>query len=184
LFRKIRENIGKTILKQRLRNHKRSKNIFNFTNSQKVGVLFKTDSFTDFEYVRKFLQYLTENENKVIALCYVNSKRIPDYYLLKKGFNYFSRNDLTVFFIPDNPVVDDFINMPFDILINLSLFYCLPVHYITSLSKAKFKIGPFIENHDDCYDFMIDIQKDRTIKNLIDNIKHYIPVITGAEVYE
>mgnify|MGYP001243192878 FL=1 len=87
----IREKIGHMILRKKIRMRKRSKKICNFDTAQNIGVIFKTDSQSDFELVKRFLQFLSDHNNKVFALCFVDSKKVPDFYLLRKGFNFFSR---------------------------------------------------------------------------------------------
>lgn len=167
-------------MSRRLRNRKRKKVMFNFETSQSIGVVFKTDNQADFELVKKFLHFLNEQDNKVIALCFVDSKKVPDFYLLRKGFNFFSRSDLNFFFIPKTHFINDFIEKPFDILIDLSIDSNFPLHYISSLSKAKFKIGKLFSNKNS-FDLMIDISRNNSVGALIEQIKHYIPVVCVSE---
>jgi hypothetical protein len=179
LFKSIRLKIGNSILCRRLRNRERKKGIFNFETSKNIGVIFKTDIQSDFELVKRFLQFLTEQDNKVVAICFVDSKKVPDYYLLRKGFNFFSRGELSFFFIPKSQFILDFIERPFDILIDLSIDSNFPLNYISYLSKAKFKIGKQKKQQDQ-FDVMIDTTKDNTVEALITQIKHYVPVLCSA----
>ena len=126
--------------------------------------------------MKRFLHFLSDQNNKVVALCFVDFKKVPDYYLLRKGFNFFSRKDLNLYFLPQTSFINDFIEKPFDILIDLSTNYNFPLHYICSLSKAKYKIGrqqPLYTN----FDLMIDISKENNVEALIENIKYYVPVL-------
>lgn len=153
--------------------------MFSFETSKIVGVVFKTDTQSDFELVKRFLHFLSDQDNKVVALCFVDNKKVPDYYLLRKGFNFFSRNDLNFFFIPKTNFIADFIEKPIDMLIDLSIDDNFPLNYISSLSNAKFKIGKF-QKERNCFDVMIDNKKDNSVETLIKHIKHYIPVLYGA----
>lgn len=152
-----------------------------FHSARVIGVLFKTNNFDDFQLVKNFLHYLKELDNKIIALCYIDSKKIPDYYLLVKGFNFFTRKSVNFFYIPRHEVVNDFIEQPLDMLIDLTTEDVFTVKYIGVLSKAKFKIGMRQRRLEKYYDLMIDTEKDRSIVNLIENIKHYIPIFAGSE---
>lgn len=181
LFKSIRQKTGSAILKRKLKNRKRNKSIFNFETSQLIGVVFKTDNQSDFEFVKKFLQFLAEQNNKVVALCYVDAKKVPDYYLLRKGFNFFSRNDLNFFFLPKTQSIVDFVERPFDILIDLSTDNNFPLNFISSLSKAKLKIGK-LQRSRNCFDVMIDTSKNNNVQSLIEQIKHYVPVLSGSLV--
>jgi hypothetical protein len=181
LFKSIRRKIGNSILQKRLRNRRREKSISNFETSKLIGVVFKTDSQSDFEIVKRFLHFLSELDNKVVALCFIDSNKVPDYYLLRKGYNFFSKRDLNLFFLPKTYFILDFIEKPFDILINLCTDNSFPLTYITGLSKAKLKIGKFWEDQN-LFDVMIDIKKDNSVNYLIEHIKHYVPVLSGATV--
>ena len=166
-------------MRRRLRNRKRAKSMYSFESSKVIGVVFKTDTQSDFELVKRFLQFLNEQDNKVVALCYIDSKKVPDYYLLRKGFNFFSRGDLNLFFMPQTNFILDFMEKPFDMLIDLSTDNNFPLHYISSLSKAKFKIGKQQKTRN-CFDVMIDTSKQNSVESLIAQIKHYVPVLCGA----
>ena len=125
------------------------------------------------------MYFLSEQNCKVVALCFVDTKKVPDYYLLRKGFNFFSRGDLNFFFLPKNHTILDFIEKPFDMLIDLSIDGNFPLYYISSLSKAKFKIGKLFQNRN-CFDVMLDTTKNNSVEYLIEHIKHYIPVLSGV----
>jgi hypothetical protein len=178
LFKSIRKKIGKSILKRKLKNFRREKQLYSFGTSQIVGVLFKTNTQGDFEIVKKFLHFLSEQDNKVVALCFVDYKKVPDYYFLRKGFNFFSRSDLSTFLLPKTQFIVDFISKPFDILIDLSTEENFPLTYISSLSQAKLKVGK-LHNGNNNFDVMIDTSKDNSVQSLIEQIKHYIPVLCG-----
>ena len=179
VFKSLRQKIGNSILRRKLKTRKRVKSVFSFESSKTIGVVFKTDTQSDFELVKRFLHFLTEQDNKVVALCFVDSKKVPDYYLLRKGFNFFSRADLSFFFVPKTQFIIDFIDKPIDMLIDLSTDNNFPFQYITSLSKAKFKIGK-LQKDRNSLDVMIDISKTNNVESLIEQIKHYVPVLCGA----
>ena len=97
---------------------------------------------------------------------YVDSKKLIDHYLYRKGFDFFCKNDLNWYYKPVSSQTEQFINEPFDILINLSLDYQFPIHYISSASKASFKTGRYSAT-DTSLDFMIDIEKEKeTMRSL------------------
>lgn len=182
MLRKIRTIVGEKILRKKLRTQKRSRCIYDFHRAQLVGVLFKVNTINEFQLIKDFLHYLRELDNKVIALCYIDSKKIPDYYLLVKGFNFFTRKSVNFFYIPRHPMVNDFIEQPFDMLIDLTIDDIFTIKYIGILSKAKYKVGMRQKRMEKHYDLMIDIEKNRSIANLIESIKHYIPIFASNEI--
>jgi len=172
LFKRVRILIGQYRLKKKLITLTREKAITNFDSAKSVGILFNTTVHSDFEQIKSLLSFLYESKTKVFPLVYIDANKTPDFYLLSKGLNIISHKDLNYFFIPQHHTVEDFLALPFDILIDLSTSYSFPLHYIAKLSKAKYKIGRLIDDKM-CYDLMIDTQSNNTVKYLIEQITHY-----------
>lgn len=174
-LRDIRKYIGLYSLKRKIHLLKRKRKIHNFDTAKKAGVIFTCSSEDDFEAVRNFKKYLEEKKIKTFALGFINDKQIPDHFLLRTGFNFFSLKNLDWYFRPKSPFINDFINDRFDILFDLSASDYFPVHYIVTLSPAEYKIGRFRNTED--YDLMIETGKNKQISFLVDQIKHYLIMI-------
>ena len=179
VFRKLRLSIGNYLLNRRLKKVKREKRLIGFESAKSVGVLFKTLNRNEFEEIRKFLHFLSENNSKVYALGFVDHKKIPDFYLLSKGLNFFTRKELNIYFIPRSNSASEFIQKPLDILVDLSIDNNFPLYYLSCMSKAKLKIGKSSAKND-CYDLMFDTSKNNSVAALIEHIKHYTAVLTTS----
>jgi hypothetical protein len=156
---KIKALIGSRVLEKKLRNQKRSVSVCNIKNAQNIGILYNATEFISFEIIRDFTKKLSQNNPNVTILGYVDSKKLIDHYLYRKGFDFFSRNDLNWYYKPVSEVADKFMKQPFDLLINLSLEAIYPIQYIIASSPATFKVGKF--SPDEKYlDLMIDIEKE------------------------
>ena len=135
-------------------------------NAKHIGIIYNATEYVSFEIIKNLAKDLAHDSKKISVLGYVDSKKLIDNYLYRKGFDFFSKNELNWYFKPVSPVVDQFITEPFDILINLSLEDHFPIRYITTLSPAQFKAGIFSAD-DSCLDLMIDIEKEkRTMHSL------------------
>jgi hypothetical protein len=155
----IKAFIGNHILGKKLRNQKRSVMVCNLKNAQNIGILYNATEYVSFEIIREFTKKLSQNNSNVSILGYVDSKKLIDHYLYRKGFDFFSRNDLNWYYKPNSAVAEAFIKKPFDLLIDLSLETCYPIQYIVALSPATFKVGKF--SPDEKYlDLMIDTEKE------------------------
>jgi len=156
---RIKAIIGDRILERKLRNQKRSVAVCNINSAQNIGILYNATQYVSFEIIRDFTKKLSQNNSNVHILGYVDSKKLIDHYLYRKGFDFFSRNDLNWYYKPLSEVADKFMKQPFDLLINLSLEAIFPIQYIVALSPATFKVGKFSpdEKH---LDLMIDIEKE------------------------
>ena len=167
---RIKALIGNHILGKKLRNQKRSVMVCNLKNARNIGILYNATEYVSFEIIKEFTKKLSQNDSSVSILGYVDSKKLIDHYLYRKGFDFFSRNDLNWFYKPVSEVTEAFIAKPFDILIDLSLEPCYPIQYIVALSPATFKVGKF--SPDEKYlDLMIDTEKeDEQMKKVHDEI--------------
>jgi hypothetical protein len=177
VFKKLRIKIGKSILRRRLKKTKRAKKMIGFESAKNVGVVFKTTDKKEFDEIKQFLLFLNNIGIQVFALGFVDNKKVPDFYLLSKGMNYFTRKELSFYYLPKTSTAEEFIQKKFDILVDLSTDNNFPLSYICNLSKASFKIGKLINNRD-CYDLMIDTSKSNTVSALVEHIKHYTAVFT------
>lgn len=173
----IIKKIGQFNLKRRLKNQKRKVQTHNFKTAQTAGILFNSPNEKSFAAIKDFLSYLSQNELKVIALGYIPAKKVPENYLMRKGFNFYCKSDLNWYYKPKNEIIDQFIDQKFDILFDLSIKDYFTVNYVGSLSNASFKIGKQSENS--YQDFVIDISKNDTVEYLIEQIKHYLNILNN-----
>lgn len=170
---KLREKAGKYYLKKHMLQVQRQRQIQNIHTATSAGIVCTFDENTvTLNIIMQFRRYLLDHNIQTDVIGYFDKKRIPSIYLHTEGLRVFSRHDLSWCFLPDRKFVKDFINCQYDLLIDLSDNYPLPVAYILVLSKAKFKVGPFIPDTNS-YDFMIDA-KDKNLTFYIEQIKHFL----------
>jgi hypothetical protein len=148
------------VLTSYAKGHSRTPVLCNLNEAQHIGILYNATEYITFEIIRNLVKELSHESRQISVLGYVDSKTLIDSYLYRKGFDFFSKNELNWYSKPVSPVVDQFIAEPFDILINLSLKEYYPIHYITALSAAKFKTGKYSAKDIDL-DLMIDIEKEK-----------------------
>ncbi len=173
----IKCKIGRFNLKKKLKQLNRNVKTHNFNTAKSVGILFSSPDHDSFNVIKGFLSFLSEKELKVVALGYIPSKKIPQEFLMRKGINFYCNTDLNWYYKPKSEIVDQFINQEFDILFDLSIQEYFTIHYVGSLSKAAFKVGKQTENS--YKDFLIDINKNKTVEYLIEQIKHYLNLLNN-----
>ncbi len=176
----IRNKIGYFIIKRKVRNLSRNKEFINIADAGKVGVLFKQTDEENFEAVQDCVRMLAEGGKQVFVIGYVDSKEIPDFYLLRKGFNFFCRNDINWYGIPQPAFVNDFIEREFDLLIDLSLDNVFPIDYIFAISKARFKTGEYAVRAEHA-DLSIDTGLNRNVGYLTQQIYHYLSILNKKQ---
>ena len=144
----IRGYIGERTLRRKSRLIKRNKRIHNFSSAKSVGIIFQCRNEEDFQLIKEFKKYLKEFKIQASVLGFIDDKQIPDYYLLRTGYNFFCYKNLSWSYKPESQFLQDFINKSFDILFDFSLEYLFPIHYIVSLTRAEYKVGRLSQQED------------------------------------
>ncbi len=163
---------GRYILGKRAAKLQRNAGFKNLEQSKTVGVIFNATQQDVSETARKYIQTLQKQGLKVKALGFVDSKQLLDFYKKTDTFDFFSRKNLNWYGKPNNPNTDAFINLRFDILIDLSIVEDFPIQYIVGLSKADFKVG-CVKDSKNYYDFMIELGEKKQLPFFIDQLNHY-----------
>ncbi len=138
----------------------RQKKVCNLKDAKNIGILYNATHLVSFEIIKDLVKSLSSKNVKVSALGYVHSNMLIDHYLYRKGFEFFTQTDLNWYYKPVSKVVEDFINNPFDILIDLSLEDYYPVQYILMSSISTFKVGRY-KSDQEFLDLMIDLEKEK-----------------------
>ena len=173
IFSKPKEKIARWLLKRKERSLQRAKTVCNFDTASTVGVIFSLEEEEAFDLTNQFLNFLVEKKIKTYALGYCPQKEIPPRIAPNSKINLFTRKDLNWYYKPNHPIVEQFMNQEFDILIDLSKHRFLPLQFVNNLSRARFKVGKESNNGRN-YDLMISIGEDQGLAYLIEKIKYYV----------
>ena len=152
----------------------RQKKLYDFASAKYVGVLCSPQDVFTTAYLKEFLHSLSRKGIKYSVYGYFDGETIPENFLYLKDIDFITKQDLNFLFIPKEPVMQKFVNEPFDMLINCNLNDYFPVEYMSKLSMAKFKVGIRREEGEQPYDLMIDISKNPTIEYFIENLEIYL----------
>jgi hypothetical protein len=130
-------------------------------------------------YIKKYVKDIRENMNKeVLALGYYDQNELPPMRFAKLGLDFFTKKNLNWHFKPITPIVKNFVNKEFDMLIDLHTGNSLPFRYVVAMSKAKFKIGKYDSKVARFYDFMISTEEHIALPQFIEQVNHYLKKIT------
>ena len=95
-------------------------------------------------------------------------------------FEIFTSADLAkVSAVPKGELIENFIEQPFDVLVNMSIHHDYrSLDYISSLSKASFRIGPwYAQTKYNPYDLCLDAGSTVTLKDWIRELMHTLQKI-------
>ncbi len=175
----IRENIGKRVLKRKIKDFRREVQVHNFETARSAVILFPADDPAGFPAIKEFRKFLEESGIRCKAYGYVPEKEIPQEMLFWKNYSFITRNDLNWYYKPSGEVVESFYAQDPDILIDLTQNVPLELQFLVQLSTARFKIGIFTQQEND-YDLMINLTKPSDMAFLTEQIKHYVSILNHS----
>ena len=178
-FEKIRHKIGKRILTKKRKTLKRKICFYNLQEVKFVGILFDARTNESFKEAKDFIAKLASLGKEVYGLGLVEKHETVGNYSYSKDVDFFSMERLAWTGIPANPIVDKFISLKFNMLIDLTLFESLPMEYIFALSQAELKIACLKKVND--ADLTIDISKNISVKYFLEQMTHYLSIMKSPQ---
>jgi len=173
----IKQNVGLLMLKRSAKALQRQKTFHNFDSAKTAGILFNATVQESYIVAKNFIAFLASKNIQVEAMGYVLNNDLIGYFPYQKGVNFFALNDMNWYGKPMNKSFHEFIEKPFDMLIDLSLADLFQVHYIFGLSKSKFKVG-LKHPRFNFTDFAFDIRAEQNTTYFIEQLKHYMTAIS------
>ncbi len=134
-----------------------------------VGILFDGTNLDERKPVLAFAKRLKKEGKRVKLLAFMDNKADNSNF----PFNSFNRKDISWHYIPKSQDARDFMEEPFDILINLSLSPSPWMNYLSSLSKARFRVGTADAAPEAC-DLMLDMSKSGNVEEFIRQAERYL----------
>lgn len=174
ILRPIRLRLHRWVLKKRLAHHEVDHPSVSLENARHIGILFNATDPANNVTIQNYAQSYKEKDKRVEILGYIHGSHPQE----SLPFPFFSRKRLTWLFIPKDPAVDHFMNQRFDILLNAYTDNRAVLDYITTLSNAKMRVGPYRKSKTECYDVMVDLnQKHPPLNELLNTFERYLKMI-------
>lgn len=181
IVKNTKKKFGEYFLKKETEGIYRTKQAINFNEAKSIGILFDATVSEDFELVKKYIKFLKDHKKRVRSFGFYNAKEIPTMQYSKLEYDFFTRKQVNWHFKPTDPLIKNFVEEEFDILINFTVHQCLPLVYIAALSKAKFKIGKHFSNYEMYYDLLLNVEEGKSLKYFMRNVDVYLNMINAKE---
>ena len=178
---KFRLQVAESRLRKKSLSVIRIKDTYNLVDAREIGLIFNATDPARIEEVKNFVHSLQVKNTHVFVIGYVNEKNISDINLLRSGFNFFSLENLSWFYKPDIPFIEDFLNRKFNILFDLDLENSYPLRYIATLSNAGMKVGKYFDGCE-YLDFMIKLEPNISMQYLIEQSVYYLNMLRKPAV--
>lgn len=173
--------IGRLILKQRLKRVRRHKKFNNLHNAHKIGIVWDGSNTDDFEAISAFYQEMLKISIQVDIVCYYPKTVLPDKYTAIRYLTCIKRPDLNFFCLPVSEDIEEFINTPYEILIDVNNNNHFPLKFIALLSRAEFKVGPESSEYKDKLDMTININRKDDLAYYLQQVKFYLEMINTSK---
>jgi len=181
LFVGTRHKIANLILSKKTARIKRRVHYSNMKSIRKIGIVWDASKSEDFVSLSKFHQRMQEKNIDVNIIGYYAGDELPARLTAIRFLSCIKKKELSFFYKPVSEESEAFINTNFDVLIDVNFDKKFPLHYISSLSTASFKVGLFDSvNNTSIFDLMMELKKPVHIENYLDQVVHYLEMINSG----
>ena len=179
IVKDIGNKIGRKLLEKEFKGRERKVVYNNFHSANTIGIIFNAENKEFYNAAKKFMNYIDEKGIKINGLAFVSKSDLIGYFPYRKGVDYFGMDKLGWTGKPVEEGINEFMDRPFDILIDISLSDCFPAEYVFALSKAKFKVCNN-SSKEKYADFVLQLKNGQDIDTYIEQIKHYLESINAG----
>lgn len=172
LLYKIRLKLAFYLLHQKAKARTRRFKAINLYQVQNLAVIFRVDEPENRKDIVNFLQPFLAKGVQCRVFGYVPDLNSRCDYMSDNTYTFFSEKDLNFFYEPQKEIVEDFIDIEWDMILIASQEFNFPIKWMLKLSQAKFKVGPS-GLYDEDLDFVIE-GKDLASNFIINQIEHYL----------
>lgn len=119
----------------------RQKMVHNLTTARTIGIAFNLTDQGTLDEVLSLMDSFEELNIRAYALAYFDAKETPQYFSMHTRVDIIDKSRVNWYGKPESTVADSFMAKEFDILIDFNFHESLPMRWIATLSKARFKVG-------------------------------------------
>jgi len=176
---RLREVIGKRVLKKKLKGFERHVHVHNFETAKSAVMLFDANDPAFFPVIKEFRKFIESKGIQCKSFGYVLQKEIPQEMLFQKSFSFITKDDLNWYLKPTGESVEDFYSRNPDILFDLTMQVPLELQFLVRLSNAQFKVSSYTDDEND-YDLMIKLTDQNDVAYLTEQIKRYVSMLNPS----
>lgn len=181
MFKNIRLNRGKAILRKKMGRMKRKRFKGNISNARTLGIVWDATNPDELSFLSQFHQKMAERNIDVKILGYYPGKHLPDKLTAIRYLVCLKKEDINITYRPASREAESFIETGFDILIEINHKDIFPLRYVSSLSKAGFKVGFFDKESDKSpFDLMMEFNKSTDINTYLTQVIYYLEMINAG----
>lgn len=162
---------------QRENSPNREVRAINIKKAQTVGIVYRGDDDEAKELVERYVKFLRDYGVKCKTLGYYDADELPRYVTPKLEYDYFVKKDLNWKLETLIPEVENFIQTPFDILIDTTVLEDEVLRFVVRKSQSTFKVGGAGLKDASDLDFTINLQEGEGLRQLMKGLDNYLHLI-------
>lgn len=152
-----------------LKKNKVSRTTTGYLRAKIIGIIFTVEGLDKHKAIKSFIKEL-ENEGKNVEVLSYLGKGKDNYEFL---FNFISYGDINIWGKLKNKAALKFSEKKFDYLFNIDHARNRIIENILARSKARCRIGVYVENNDAFYELMVNSKNNDNPEELIQTMHHY-----------
>lgn len=149
----------------------------NIDSANSIGIVYCADDPGDVEFIKNYIQSIRNKGKLVKSLGFIHVKELPLGLNGSMMHQYFALKELNWYFKPSSQFIDNFVNDEFDILMDFGLPEQLPIMFISSMSRAKCKVGRYLKKYVELYDVMIEADENKKLEYVVNTTHSYMMLL-------
>jgi hypothetical protein len=142
--------------------------------AKSIGLLFSISTENEIKEIEEIVRALKSTKKNVQIMGFVSDKTLK--IAADCDIKLLTTDDISWNYIPKTEKISQFIKQEFDILINHCTEICVPLSFVTALSKSTFKVGAFQSNQITIFDLTL-VTEQKSITGFSNELKHYLDKI-------
>jgi len=144
-----------------------------------IGILYQIEEEKSYVILSAYVDKLRAAGKTIRIVGYHDNKYVPFFCIPKLKYDFFCQKEQNWVGIPNAPFVEEFVNEPFDMMIDLSMEPIFPLEYLLARSAARFKVGGRHADKEQFLDMMIELNVNHTVNDLMCFINDYTNKFNG-----
>lgn len=174
LIEDIKNLVGRWQLRKEAAGRRKEHRLLPFSQAHHIGIVYNAETRENEQVVSRYANELRAEGKKVFMLGYVDSKQLPHTKKFLLNSEFFWREKLNGINLPVKEKIGQFLQMEFDLLLNLYQEPLLPMQAIAAYSNARYRVGARVSGSIDYFDAVIDTGTRRDLAYLVEQVDFYL----------
>lgn len=173
----IKNFCGRFILRNLIKVKKAKNQFTTLEKAKEIGIIYDANDSKNEGKIQQFAAELRNNGKKVLLMGFINEKELSAKQNPQINSEYFWKEKLTFFNLPNTDKIGQFPNIQFDLLFNIYFDENISMQGLSVVSKAKYKLGAQMNLATQIFDMTIDTGKNKDMYYLAKQMEFYLNAI-------